>query len=127
MILSENRYPLFRIMPRRAKGVADRRHPCLPFVGSVFLSRKAPKLRLTLFLQPNHGFGQSFHGPGRRRPHHSLSDAFAEPARQFAKTLNQGIGAVEGVQPGADILQPCQIGLGGLLAQGQFGILLLPK
>ena len=48
-----------------------------------------------------------------------LSDAFAEPARQLAKTLNQGIGAVEEVQPGTHILQPCQIGLVGLLAQRQ--------
>src|SRR5215218_3696774 len=28
------------------------------------------KLRLTLFLPPNHGFGESFSGHGRRRPQH---------------------------------------------------------
>jgi hypothetical protein len=30
---------------------------------------KPIKLRLTLFLQPNHGFGESFCGSGSRRPH----------------------------------------------------------
>ena len=51
----------------------------------------------------------------------------AEPARQFAKTLNQGLGSVDLLQPGRDIAQPCQIGLAGLLAEGQFGILQFPK
>src|SRR6202163_1260977 len=32
-------------------------------------SPQAVKLRLTLFLQPNHGFGESFRGSGHRRPH----------------------------------------------------------
>ena len=36
------------------------------------LSPQAIKLRLTLFLQPNHGFGESFRGSGRRRPQHFL-------------------------------------------------------
>ena len=30
----------------------------------------AIKFRLTLFLQPNHGFGESFNGFGQNRPHH---------------------------------------------------------
>ena len=30
------------------------------------------KLRLTLFLQPNHGFGESFRGSERGHPHHFL-------------------------------------------------------
>jgi len=28
------------------------------------------KFRLTLFLQPNHGFGESFHGTRRDPPHY---------------------------------------------------------
>jgi hypothetical protein len=32
----------------------------------------ALKLRLTLFLPPNHGFGESFSSPGPGRPHHFL-------------------------------------------------------
>ena len=34
---------------------------------------QAVKLRLTLFLQPNHGFGESFRGSGRSRPQHFLT------------------------------------------------------
>ena len=55
------------------------------------------------------------------------SDALPEPARKFAKTLDQGLGAVQRLQPGAHVLQPRQIGLAGLLAQSQLGILLFPK
>jgi hypothetical protein len=40
----------------------------------------AVKLRLTLFLQPNHGFGESFRGSGGRRPHDYSSHAALEPA-----------------------------------------------
>jgi hypothetical protein len=39
----------------------------------------AVKLRLTLFLQPNHRFGESFRGSGGRRPH-DCSHAALEPA-----------------------------------------------
>ena len=56
-----------------------------------------------------------------------LSDAFSEPARKFAKTLDQGIGAIQRLQPGTDIPQPTHIGLTGVLAQRQLGILLLSK
>ena len=45
------------------------------------------------------------------------SDALPEPARKLAKTLDQGFGAVQRLQPGADVLQPHQIGLAGLLAK----------
>ena len=56
------------------------------------------------------------------------SDAAAPgPARKLPKTLDQGLGSVQRLQPGADVLQPCQIGLARLLAQGQLGILLFPK
>jgi hypothetical protein len=56
-----------------------------------------------------------------------LSHALPEPARKLAKTLDQGLRAVERLQPEAHVLQPCQIGFIGLIAQCQFGILLLPK
>src|SRR6185503_10394348 len=94
----------------------------------TFSYRWTIKLRLTLFLPPNQGFGESFSGHGRRRPHHfSISHTLPEPARKLAKTLDQGFRAVERLQPGAHVLQPCQIGLTGFVAQRQLGILLLPK
>ena len=55
------------------------------------------------------------------------SNAPMEPAGQFAKTLDLGLGTIKGFQPGAHVLQPHHIGLNGLLAQGQFGVLLFPK
>ena len=62
-------------------------------------SRKALKLRLTLFLQPNHGFGESFNGSGHSRPHHFLAAGklaiLPKTARKLAKTLDQGIGTVQ--------------------------------
>jgi hypothetical protein len=38
--------------------------------GPLTLSPQDTKLRLTLFLQPNHGFGESFRGAGGGRPQH---------------------------------------------------------
>ena len=91
----------------------------------------AIKFRLTLFLQPNHGFGESFHGSGTSRPHEFLGavalDAALEPARKLAKTLNQGLGAVGFCHSGLEIAQPSQICLTRLLAQGELGILQFPK
>jgi hypothetical protein len=62
--------PAFDLMSsRRGKGGANHRHPriCVPVFATA--SPQAVKLRLTLFLQPNHGFGESFHGSGGRHPH----------------------------------------------------------
>lgn len=95
----------------------------------------AVKFRLTLFLQPNHGFGESFNGLGRRRPalfsvpsgRISALNTALEPARQLAETLDQGLGAVGFRHPGLDVLQPGQIGLAGLLGQGLLSVLHLPK
>ena len=55
------------------------------------------------------------------------SDAPLQPARGFAKTLDQGLGAVQGLQPSLDVAKPRQIGLVGFLAQGGFRILQFPK
>src|SRR6185369_9364249 len=94
----------------------------------TFSYRWTIKLRLTLFLPPNQGFGESFCGQGRRRPHHFfISYALPEPARKLAETLDQGFRAVERLQSRTHVLQPCQIGLTGFVAQRQFGIFLLPK
>jgi hypothetical protein len=41
---------------------------------------KPVKLRLTLFLQPNHGFGESFYSSGRSRPQYFLLHIALEPA-----------------------------------------------
>ena len=56
-----------------------------------------------------------------------LSHALPEPARKLAKALNQGLRTIKRFEPGADILQPRQIGLAGLLAEGNLSVLLFPK
>ena len=55
------------------------------------------------------------------------SHAALEPARRFAKTLDQGFGTVHFGQAGLDVAQPRQIGLAGLLSQSQLGVLQFPK
>src|SRR4029079_15347507 len=56
-----------------------------------------------------------------------LLHALPEPARKLAKTLDQGFRTIQRFEPGADILQPRQIGLAGLLAEGNLSVLLFPK
>ena len=56
-----------------------------------------------------------------------FSHALPEPARKLAKALNQGLRTIKRFEPGAYVLQPCQIGFTGLLAQGELSVLLLPK
>src|SRR3981189_2894308 len=99
MIRSENRYPLFRIMLPHSSSMIlmlmtrkGRRKPSpppkplitgvMPIALRSLSTLAAIKFRLTLFLQPNHGFGESFNGSGHGRPHDFLSDAFSEPARK---------------------------------------------
>jgi hypothetical protein len=56
---------------------------------------KAVKRCLTLFLPPNYGFGESFCGSGMRLPHKfPTSPITLEPAGWFAKSLDDGLGAV---------------------------------
>src|SRR6266849_10535976 len=88
---------------------------------------KAITLRLTLFLPPNHGFGESFRGSGQAARMNFQSNASLEPARRLAETLDQCLGAVHFRQPGLDIPQPRQIRLACLVAQGQLGVLQFPK
>ena len=57
---------------------------------------------------------------------HALDTAL-EPARKLAKTLNQGFGAVDGLDPGLDIPEPGQVCLARLLTQGQLRILQFSK
>ena len=55
------------------------------------------------------------------------SNAALEPAGKLAKTLDQGLGAIDFRHPGLDVTQPRQIRLARLLAQRQFGILQFSK
>ncbi|KAH1685173.1 hypothetical protein KXX24_008069 [Aspergillus fumigatus] len=55
------------------------------------------------------------------------SHALLEPARQLAKTLDQGLGAVDFGHPGLDVAEPSEIGLARLLAQGKLGVLQFPN
>ena len=55
------------------------------------------------------------------------SHALLEPARQLAKTLDQGLGAIDLGQPSLHVTKPRHIGLAGILPQGQLGVLQLSK
>jgi hypothetical protein len=55
------------------------------------------------------------------------SHALLEPARQLAKTLDQGFGAVDFAYPSLDVTQPRHTGLAGILPQGQLGVFQLSK
>ena len=95
---------------------------------------KAIKRCLTLFLPPNHGFGESFHGSGRNRPHEFPDNVAAEalnaalkPPRKLSEPLDQGFGTVRLGHPSLDVAQPCQIGLAWIIPQGQLGVLQFPK
>ena len=50
-----------------------------------------------------------------------LSHTLPEPARKLAKTLDQGLRAVERLQPGAHVLQPRHVGVRGFITQRQLG------
>ena len=70
--------PLSIRMRRTRKGRRRLSPPLKPAIAGVmpialrrpYSNPRTIKLRLTLFLPPNHGFGESFCGHGRRRPHH---------------------------------------------------------
>ena len=88
------------------------------------------KLRLTLFLQPNHGFGESFSVPPVVSPPRTIktsSHTLLEPAGQLAEAFNQRFDPVHLGHPGLDVLEPAQIGVARLVAQCQLGVLQLPK
>ena len=48
-----------------------------------------------------------------------LSHTLPEPARKLAKTLDQGLRAVERLKPGADVLQPRHVGISRFITQRQ--------
>jgi hypothetical protein len=104
------------------------RHPRICFAGFRTSSPKALNSRLTLFLQPNHGFGESFRGSGQGHPQHFFqSNAALEPAGRLPKALDQGLGAIYFGHPRLDVAQPGETSLACLLAQGRLRILQFPK
>jgi hypothetical protein len=75
------------------------------------------KFRLTLFLQPNHGFGESFYVPRPNGPHHFLIKRSAGTGPTARQSPRSGPRFRPGTQPRLDVAQPRQIGLAGFLAR----------
>jgi hypothetical protein len=61
------------------------RHPRICFAGYRSLSPKALNSRLTLFLQPNHGFGESFCHSSQRRPQQFIPTLRGNPPEGLPK------------------------------------------
>ena len=55
------------------------------------------------------------------------SHALLEPARQLAKTLDQGFGSLERGKLGLDVSQPGIVRLGIVLAERRFRVLKFPS
>src|SRR5262249_50041848 len=87
---------------------------------SVIAASKAP-------INPSgHGVQSLVADPGLTRPECPLSSKIRRgPARRDAKTLNQGLGAVDGREASLYVPQPGVVGLGRVVSQGLLGVLQL--